>query len=203
MPGNPDGGGAKDYGSPTAANVAVQDVLWVLAVGIMKNSTLPEDGALHRRQNGLQANLGAAWALALQNFILEIPEQRIYNVWAFPMTLEHIKDILGAQVLCGDQLMTRAIESCFACDLVSEMLLYLNPGSLLITSLMSAHILHTAQVMDASAVVFVGGKRPDAGIIKTAELNGIPLLSTKHLMFESCGLIFANGIRGDRIKWGA
>lgn len=114
------------------------------------------------------------------------------------MKLSEIKDLLNAEVLCGDKCLNREISTCFACDLISEMLIHVKPRSLLVTSLMNAHVIHTAQVMDASAVVFVGGKKPDESVIKNGEANSIPILATEHLIFDCCGMLFANGILGNR-----
>jgi predicted transcriptional regulator len=114
------------------------------------------------------------------------------------MKLHDIAAILNAEVLCGGDCLDREVEACFACDLISEMLLYVRPRSLLITSLINAHVIHTAQVMDASGVIFVGGKKPDDAVIKTGELNNVPLLSTPHLIFECCGRLFTNGLKGDK-----
>lgn len=112
------------------------------------------------------------------------------------MTLKDVKDILDAEVLCGEGCLNIEVKACFACDLISEMLMYVAPKTLLITSLTNAHILHTAQVMDAIGVVFVGGKRPDEQVIKKGEMGCIPMLSTHYMMFECCGLLFKNGLRG-------
>ncbi len=114
------------------------------------------------------------------------------------MKLKDIVKILDAEVICGEDCLDREVRACFACDLISEMLLYVTPRSLLITSLMNAHVIHTAEVMDASGVIFVGGKKPDKTAIKNARMNNVPLLSTPHLIFECCGRLFLNGIRGDK-----
>jgi predicted transcriptional regulator len=114
------------------------------------------------------------------------------------MKLGDVKQILDAELLCGDDLLHLEVKKCFACDLISEMLIYVSPNTLLITSLTNAHIIHTAQVMDAVGVVFVGGKKPDSVVIKNAEMSNIPLLSTPHLIFDCCGLLFGNGIKGEK-----
>ncbi len=114
------------------------------------------------------------------------------------MKLRDVKRILDAEVLCGENLLGVEITRSFACDLISEMLIYLNPNSLLITSLTNAHVHHTAQVMDAAGVIFVGRKRPDETTIRNCELSNIPLLSTPYLTFECCGLLYKNGIEGDK-----
>jgi predicted transcriptional regulator len=114
------------------------------------------------------------------------------------MTLREVQNLLDADVLSGDHLLDAEVKTCFACDLISEMLLYVNPDTLLITSLTNAHIIHTAQVMDAIGVVFVGSKKPDAATIISSQHSNIPLLTTPHHIFECCGLLFTNGLKGDR-----
>ena len=114
------------------------------------------------------------------------------------MKLRDIKNILNAEVLCGEDQLDIDVTTGFACDLISEMLLYVSANTLLVTSLTNAHVLHTAQVMDAVGVVFVGGKKPDEITIRNSALNNITLLSTPHLIFECCGMLFKSGIKGDR-----
>ena len=115
------------------------------------------------------------------------------------MTLREVRDILDAEVLCGEHLLDSDVKTGFACDLISEMLAHAGSYTLLITTLTNAHVIHTAEVMDAVAVVFAGGKRPDAAMIKAINGGRIPLLATDHLIFKCCGLLFKHGIEaGDR-----
>jgi predicted transcriptional regulator len=114
------------------------------------------------------------------------------------MKLSEIQKVLDAEVLCGDDHLYKDVLSCFACDLISEMLLYVTHNTLVITSLTNIHVVHTAQVMDAVAVVFVGGKKPDPVVIMNSEMSNIPLFTTKHLIFECCGRLYANGLTGDK-----
>ncbi|MBA4417585.1 MAG: hypothetical protein C0392_06715 [Syntrophus sp. (in: bacteria)] len=111
------------------------------------------------------------------------------------MTLSDIQTILNAEVLCGHDAMDREVQTAFACDLISEMLAYAGSETLLITSLINTHVIHTAEVMDAVGVVFVGGKKPADAIIN-ANYTGIPLLSTPYLLYKCSGLLFSNGIEG-------
>jgi len=114
------------------------------------------------------------------------------------MKLSEIQKVLDAEVLCSNDLLQREVFSCFACDLISEMLLYVTPNTLVITSLTNIHVVHTAHVMDAVGVVFVGGKKPDVAAIKNSEMMHIPLLTTNHLIFECCGRLFVNGLKGNK-----
>jgi predicted transcriptional regulator len=110
------------------------------------------------------------------------------------MKIKDVQEILKAELLCGDSCVDNDVEGYFACDLISEMLLHMKPSSLLVTSLLNAHVVHTAHVMDVSGVVFVAGKKPDETIIANARQNAIPLLSTSYLMYESCGKLYVSGI---------
>jgi predicted transcriptional regulator len=131
------------------------------------------------------------------------PDLAVKNIKRnYEYEIERRQKILDAGIICGEECLDREVRACFACDLIREMLLYVTPHSLLITSLMNAHVVHTAQVMDASGVVFVGGKIPDKMVIKSATMNNIPLFSTPYLIFECCGRLFSNGIRGDKKKPG-
>jgi len=112
------------------------------------------------------------------------------------MNLRDIQKILKAEVLCGEHLLEREVETGFGCDLMSEMLAFAGSHTLLITSLTNEHVIHTAEIMDAVGVVYVSGKQPAKEIIKKANHNNIPLLSTPFLMFECCGLLFTSGLKG-------
>lgn len=111
------------------------------------------------------------------------------------MKLSEVQRVLEAEVLCGNNLLYKNVYSCFACDLISEMLLYVTPNTLVITSLTNIHVVHTAHVMDAVGVVFVGGKRPDQTVIMNSEMSDIPLFTTNHLIFECCGRLYTNGMK--------
>lgn len=114
------------------------------------------------------------------------------------MKLSEIQKILDAEVLCGNGFLHEDVSSCFACDLFSEMLLYVTAKTLVITSLTNIHVVHTARVMDAVGVVFVGGKKPDAAVIMNSKMSDIPLFTTNHLIFECCGRLFVNGLKADK-----
>ena len=115
------------------------------------------------------------------------------------MTLREIQAYLGAEVLCGEGQLDREVHEAFACDLISEMLASAGSHMLLITSLTNAHVIHTAEVIDALGAIFVGGRRPAEDVIEIVKKNSsIPILTTKCQMFDCCGLLFARGVQADR-----
>lgn len=114
------------------------------------------------------------------------------------MKLLEIKDLLECNWYSSEKLLQKNIEYCFAADLMSDVLRYGRIGSLLLTGLTSNQILQVAEILDLSGIIFVRGKKPDENIISTANSRNIPLLSTDLLLFDSCGILYANGLRGGK-----
>ncbi len=114
------------------------------------------------------------------------------------MTLRKIEKLLEARTLAGTRKLDEIdVEKAGAADLMSDVLAYSHPGTLLLTGLASAQSLSTADIAEMTAIVYVRGKHPDPEIISKAEERGIPLLSTRLGMFECCGRLYQEGIRDD------
>ena len=111
------------------------------------------------------------------------------------MLLAEIVTLLGCTELsASDQADRREIEGCFAADLMSEVLAFCGHGSLLVTGLTNVQSLHTAEVVDAHAILYVNGKRPDVQVLDLARVRGLPLLSTTLTMYEACGRLQRGGL---------
>ncbi|MFB3854375.1 MAG: DRTGG domain-containing protein [Vicinamibacterales bacterium] len=111
------------------------------------------------------------------------------------MTLAEIKRLLDCEVICGEDLLDTEVSACFAADLMSDVLAFSRSGALLVTGLASVQSVHTADVADLKAILFVHDKRPEAPVVELARLNKIPLMTTRRFMFETCGLLFDNGLK--------
>jgi len=118
------------------------------------------------------------------------------------MTLREIKDLLGADVIVGENLLDMVVERAFAADLMSDVLAFAKEGSLLLTGLTNPLVVRTADTMDLKAIIIVRGKRPFDQAIDLAKEKNIPLLATKYIMFETCGRLFGAGIHGSIEKVG-
>ncbi len=116
--------------------------------------------------------------------------------------LREVKELLAAEVLCGEEHLDAEVEAGFGCDLVSDSLFFATPRTVLLTGLTHPQVVRTAELMDFTAIVFVRGKRPPEWVVELAREKGIPLLLTQHLLFDSCGLLYAAGLRGCRIGGG-
>jgi len=111
------------------------------------------------------------------------------------MNLQQIADILKADVVSGgDKLESTCIPNAYACDLMSDVLAFCPPGSLLLTGLTNIQIIRTAQMLDLQAVVFVRGKKPLEETVALAEENNIPILLVQLSLYETCGKLFAEGL---------
>ncbi|HHE38374.1 MAG TPA: hypothetical protein ENL20_07350 [Candidatus Cloacimonetes bacterium] len=112
------------------------------------------------------------------------------------MKLKEIKEILEADVLSGEDKLETEIQIGCSSDLMSEILAFGKPGSILLTSLLNIQVINTANVADIRAVCFVMGKQPEESMINLAKKNDIAILKTKLTTFESCGRLYKNGLRG-------
>ena len=111
------------------------------------------------------------------------------------MKLPEIKEILEAEVLTGEYNSEIDIKVGCSSDLMSEILAFGKPGSLLLTSLANVQVINTANVADIKVVCFVMGKTLNENIINLAKKNDIIVLVTKLTTFESCGRLYKNGIK--------
>ncbi|UCC41854.1 MAG: hypothetical protein JSV96_14895 [Candidatus Aminicenantes bacterium] len=112
------------------------------------------------------------------------------------MTLKEIKELLKAEVIHGEENLDLEVTSAGGSDLMSDVLAFGKPGILLLTGLSNAQSVRTANIIDAKAIVYVRGKKPDKAGIEIAREQGIPLLSTKYMMYTACGLLFSHGLQG-------
>ena len=112
------------------------------------------------------------------------------------MTLKEVKEILDAEVFVGHDQLEMEVSTAFGADLMSDVLAFAKSGSLLLTGLTNPQIVRTSDVLDIAAIIIVRGKRPLPETIQLAEELRIPILSTKYILFETAGRLYAKGIVG-------
>lgn len=112
------------------------------------------------------------------------------------ITLRHIAAILGGEVLCGAERADEVVSSACGCDLMSDVLAFTRPGSVLLTGLTNPQVVRTAEMLDLKAVVFVRSKRPDPNTIEMARSVGLAVICTPFPLYESCGRLYAAGLSG-------
>ena len=112
------------------------------------------------------------------------------------MKISDILSILDAQLLTEGAGLEREVHTACGSDMMSDVLAFVKDQSVLITGLNNPQVVRTADMMDMICIVFVRGKKPDAGILALAEERGMAILCTDHTMFTACGLLSAHGLRG-------
>lgn len=112
------------------------------------------------------------------------------------MTVNDVKAILDASVICGDEYLEKEVHTACGADMMSDVLAFSKNQSVLLTGLCNPQVVRTAEMMDIVCIVFVRGKKPDEGMIELAKERGIVLLTTEHRMFSACGLLYEQGLRG-------
>lgn len=112
------------------------------------------------------------------------------------MTLEKAKEILNAKIIVGYENLSMEIKMGCGCDLMSDVLAFIKPNTLLLTGLTNQQVIYTAEMADINAICFVRGKKPDEETIRLAKAKNINLLTTDLPMFESCGRLYKNGLIG-------
>ena len=111
------------------------------------------------------------------------------------MKIRQIMALTGATVVCGNGREDHEVQCAFASDLMSDVLAFCSPGSLLLTGLTNIQIVRTAQMLDLPAVVFVRGKIPLEETVNLAKESGIPVLLSKYSLYEVCGRLYAAGVK--------
>ncbi|MBR5134753.1 MAG: hypothetical protein IKV35_04060, partial [Clostridia bacterium] len=66
--------------------------------------------------------------------------------------------------------------------------------AVLLTGLVNAQVIRTAQMMDMICIVFVRSKRPSDDMIELAREAGITVMTTTKRMYEACGLLYEAGL---------
>jgi len=110
------------------------------------------------------------------------------------MTAKDIKEILNAEVLCGEESLDMIVHSACGSDMMSEVLAFSHDHSVLLTGLCNQQSIRTAEMMDIPVLVYVRGKIPAEDVIEMAKERGLIIMTTKHRMYSSCGLLYKAGL---------
>ena len=105
---------------------------------------------------------------------------------ASTVEIRMIKDALEASVIEGEDRLDTTVEQVYASDLMSDVLAFGQPNSILLTGLATQQAVISAHMAEFKGVVFVRGKRPRDGSEKFAKDNHLVLLSTSLDMYDAC-----------------
>jgi len=109
-----------------------------------------------------------------------------------------IKQALDAKVIEGNGSLDDEVDHIYASDLMSDVLAFGKPNSILLTGLASQQAIISAHMAEFNGVVLIRGKsmKDDAEIF--AKENNLVLLTTDYDMYDAC--IRINAINSDKRK---
>ncbi|MBQ9743181.1 MAG: hypothetical protein IJV88_05875 [Ruminococcus sp.] len=116
------------------------------------------------------------------------------------MKMTTIKELLCADVVCGEENLDSNVFSACGSDMMSDVLAFVKDQAVLLTGLVNSQVIRTAEMMDMVCIVFVRAKLPTPEMIELAKECGIVLMTTEKRMYDACGILYTNGLVGNKIK---
>ncbi|MBQ7386273.1 MAG: hypothetical protein IJW04_07190 [Ruminococcus sp.] len=116
------------------------------------------------------------------------------------MKISMIKELLEAEVMCGEENLGNHVYSACGSDMMSDVLAFVKDQAVLLTGLVNSQVIRTAEMMDMVCIVLVRSKLPTPEMIELAEESGIVLLSSKKRMYDACGILYTHGLVGNKVK---
>ena len=110
------------------------------------------------------------------------------------MKISMIKELLDAEVVCGEEHLGRHVYSACGSDMMSDVLAYVKDQAVLLTGLVNPQVVRTAEMMDMVCIVFVRSKSPSVEMVELAKESNIVLLKTSKRMYEACGKLYSKGL---------
>mgnify|MGYP000667708021 CR=1 FL=1 len=102
------------------------------------------------------------------------------------MLMKNIKQALEASVIAGEEILDTSFEHVYASDLMSDVLAFGKPNSILLTGLATQQAVISAHMAEFKGVVFVRGKLPKDGSRNFAINHQLVLLSSSMDMYDAC-----------------
>ncbi len=116
------------------------------------------------------------------------------------MKISMIKELLEADVVCGEENLEHHVYSACGSDMMSDVLAFVKDQAVLLTGLVNSQVIRTAEMMDMVCIVLVRSKLPTPEMIELAKESGIVLLSSKKRLYDACGILYTNGLVGNKLK---
>ena len=111
------------------------------------------------------------------------------------LTLAGTAEVLKAEAVVTTPSLETEVTGCFAADLMSDVLAFARPGSVLVTGLATDQTIRTAAVRQLVAVFVIEGKQVGGDMVEAARDESIPLFRTPLSKYEACGLLLQAGLR--------
>lgn len=113
------------------------------------------------------------------------------------MKLSEIKEILGAEVITGEEFLDKEVHAACGSDLMSDVLAFVKEKAILLTGLMNPQVIRTCEMMDIETVIFVRGKKPTDEISGMAKMKDIVIMSTEYPLYIASGKLYEAGLKNN------
>ena len=110
------------------------------------------------------------------------------------MKISTIREILKADVVCGEEFLEDEVHSACGSDMMSDVLAYVKDQAVLLTGRCNPQVLRPSVKMDKRCVVFVRSKCPTDEMIRLARESDLVVLKTTKRMYEACGKLYMKGL---------
>lgn len=110
------------------------------------------------------------------------------------VNLYEVASIVDAEILTPKLDLSRDVCCAYGADLLSDVLAFTRPRTLLLTGLFNLQVVRTAEMAELAGIVIVRGKTVDQSLLDLACASQIPIMRSKLTMFESCGRLYKAGM---------
>ena len=116
------------------------------------------------------------------------------------MKISEIQKLLDAEIVCGEEYLDHEVHSACGSDMMSDVLAYVKDQAVLLTGLVNAQVIRTAEMMDMVCIVFVRSKSPSEEMVRLARESDMVILKTNKRMYEACGKLYVGGLGVSTVK---
>jgi len=110
------------------------------------------------------------------------------------MNLAKIIKLANGMLLTPDLDIDIEIRGGYGADLMSDVLAFSQPDSVLLTGLTNPQVVRTAQMAEFRAIILIRGKQPQPETLSIAAQENIPLISSPYGMFELSARLHKAGL---------
>ena len=110
------------------------------------------------------------------------------------MKIYEIKELLDAELLCGEEFLDHDVYSACCSDMMSDVLAFVKDQGVLLTGLINPQVIRTASMMDMVCIVFVRNKMPSDEMVELARDNGLVIMASPNRAYEASGILYAAGL---------
>lgn len=114
------------------------------------------------------------------------------------MRIREIQEVLGAELICGQERLDEEVTMAFASDMMSDVLACADDIHVLLTGLINPQVIRTANMMDIGMLLFVRAKKPTEVMVDMAKQLGMVIMVSKYKMYITSGKLYEAGLMRDK-----